>query len=82
MSQILYRWNWRLNDEYKSPIYTLKWTYLPTLNDFNLQEGQIINHFKGTHEITSKSYLSKNLKAYPQNCEAFFPKCYDIGKKD
>ena len=61
MQRILANWGWVQNEVSNSPFYHLKWTYLPT-PDERVGEGQLLNHFKNSHEITSKSYLTKNLK--------------------
>lgn len=80
MQRILADWGWVQNEVSDSPFYHLKWTYLPT-PDERVGEGQLLNHFKNSHQLTSKSYLTKNLKnsssAYgPLD---YYPKCFDIG---
>lgn len=50
--------------------------------DEKVGENQMINHFKNSHEITSKSYLTKNLKnsQFVYGCtDGYYPKCFDIG---
>lgn len=57
---------------------------MPSLVDIKISDKQFMNHFKNSHEITSKSYLTKNLKNN-QGCygkmEKYYPKCFDIGNE-
>lgn len=68
-----------MNPSDASKYFTLKWNYLPNSADYLLQAGQLYNHMKNSHELTSKSYLSKNLRnAQIPHLDTFFPKCFDL----
>lgn len=48
-----------------------------------LKDGQLYNHFHKSFELTSKSFLSLNLKANQHflKTDDFFPETYDIGNE-
>ena len=55
---------------------------MPNFVETRLNQKQLINHFKNSQEITSKSYLTKNLKLAQSSfgkINKYYPKCFDVG---
>lgn len=63
-------------------LFNLKWIVQDKPSDYEqLLPDQYINHFQNNKEITSKSFLSKNLKAHADtdlNFYEYCPKTYDF----
>jgi hypothetical protein len=74
---------WIHNHDHRSNFYHLKWVFKPDAIDYNLKPTQFVNHVKNSHELTSKHYLNKNLKAYLSSWPALYsryPHSYDFAK--
>lgn len=63
-------------------LFNLKWVVQDRDLDYeDLGDCQYFNHFQNNKEITSKSFLKKNLSSYfdPSiEVSTFFPRCYDF----
>lgn len=79
--KVLIEMGWVENKVSSSQCFHLKWTVSDTEGDYrNLKAGQLMNHFQGNREMTSKSGLIKNLRQYSLgNTDTFFPRAYDLG---
>lgn len=74
---------WISNHDHRSHFYHLKWVFKPDAIDYNLRADQFVNHVKNSHELTSKHYLNKNLKAYLSSWPtlySIYPHSYDFAK--
>jgi hypothetical protein len=78
---------WVEQDDPNSLCFDLKWTLKTSEIDFSkLQPHQIVNHYEKNRNITTKIGLSNSLRNLKWcddiDCNAFFPRCYDLNNMD
>merc|ERR1719353_2512948 len=81
---------WVANDVPESPYFDLKWTLkAEDIRQTELKSHQIVNHFVGNREITTKVGLTTNLKESFWRCdvhsEEYYPQAFcvsDTGERD
>lgn len=73
---------WFQNEDKDSRFFDLKWAPAAAIDHDNLLTGQVVNHFHGAREITTKVGLTLNLRNCLPMCgsdpESFYPRAYDL----
>jgi len=81
-TQAMLNRGWFQNQEKDSKFFDLKWAPASGIDHESLLPSQVVNHFAGNREITTKVGLTTNLKNCLPMCSAdpddFYPRAYDL----
>ncbi|CAJ1429735.1 unnamed protein product [Effrenium voratum] len=73
---------WFQNEDKDSRFFDVKWAPASAINHENLLPSQVVNHFHGNREITTKVGLTLNLRNCLPMCgadpESFYPRAFDL----